>query len=86
MNPAIATVFLVFLWTLVGFVIVRAILSWAPNRPNNEFVRLVYRVTDPLMEPVRRILPPLGGLDLSGIAVIVILQVMIAVVNRVNTG
>lgn len=86
MNPAVATLFLVFLWTLVGFVVVRAILSWVPNRPNNELSRLVYRVTDPLMEPVRRIVPPLGGLDLSGIVVIVVLQLMIAVVNRVNTG
>ncbi|MGD9935373.1 MAG: YggT family protein [Dehalococcoidia bacterium] len=86
MNPAVATFFLVFLWTLVGFVVVRAILSWVPNRPNNDLSRLVYRVTDPLMEPVRKFLPPLGGLDLSGIVVIVVLQVMIAVVNRVNTG
>lgn len=86
MNPVIATFFLVFLWSLVACVVVRAILSWAPSRPNNEFTRLIYRVTDPLMEPVRRVVPPLAGIDLSGIVVIVLLQLMISVVNRVNAG
>jgi uncharacterized protein YggT (Ycf19 family) len=38
------------------------------------------------MEPVRRFLPPIGGLDLSGIVVIVVLQLMVVVVRQVSDG
>ena len=37
---------------------------------------LIHRITSPLMEPIRRVIPPLGGLDMSPIIALVGLQVI----------
>jgi YggT family protein len=84
MDPRIATVFVVLLYVLIGLVVVRAVMSWMPMRPGNEFARFIYRATEPLMEPVRRFLPAFGGFDFSGIVVIIVLQLMVVVVQRVS--
>ncbi len=72
--------------TVVGIyifmLIASAILSWlvAFNVINtsNRFVYLVgdflYRVTEPVLRPIRRIMPDLGGIDISPISLILILQ------------
>ncbi len=48
-------------------IIVRVILSWANADTYNNFVRVVYVITEPFLSPFRRLLPPwkMGGLDLS---------------------
>ncbi len=83
MNPAIANAFVIFLYILVGLVIVRAFLSWFPSMRDGEFARFVHRATEPLIEPVRRVLPTVGGFDFSPIIVIIVLNVMIRVVQQV---
>jgi YggT family protein len=60
---------------LTLLIIVRAVLSWIPTADyGHPVIRFVMRVTDPVLEPVRRVLPPLGGLDLSPIIAILLLQ------------
>jgi YggT family protein len=82
LNSTIATIFVYFLYLLIAAMVVRALLSWFPISPRNQFVQFVSRITDPLIQPVRRVVPPLGMLDLSSMIVIVILYVMIYVVRR----
>ena len=45
----------------------RALVSWIPNLdPYNPAVQLLYRVTEPVLEPIRKLVPPLGGtMDIS---------------------
>jgi YggT family protein len=86
MAPEIANIVVIFLYCLIGLVVVRAVLSWMPLKPGNQFARFVYNATEPLMEPVRRFLPAFGGFDLSGIVVIVVLQLMVVVVRQVTNG
>ncbi len=83
MNDSIRFGFVLFLYVLIGCIVVRAILSWAPNRPQNDFTRLIDRVTDPLLAPARRYIPPLGPFEVSTIVVILVLQLMVYVVKRV---
>jgi YggT family protein len=60
---------------LTLLIVVRAILSWIPTADyGHPIIRFIVRVTDPVLEPVRRLLPPLGGLDLSPIIAILLLQ------------
>jgi YggT family protein len=47
---------------------------------------LIHRITSPLMEPIRRVIPPLGGLDLSPIIVLVGLQVIQSLLVSVLIG
>jgi YggT family protein len=64
--------------TLVLFV--RAILSWFPigyDSPVRPVADLVHRITEPIVGPVRRILPPMGGFDLSVMLVILAIQVVL---------
>lgn len=53
--------------------IIRAILSWV-SQGHNPMELVLHQLTEPLMAPVRRIIPPLGGLDLSVLFVLVGLQ------------
>jgi YggT family protein len=83
-NPAIANIFVIFLYILIGLVIVRAFMSWFPSMRDSEFGRFVHRATEPLIEPIRRVLPSAGGFDFSPIVLIIILNVMIIVVRQVS--
>ncbi len=52
-------------------IIIRALLSWVNPDPYNPIVRFLYQVTEPVLGRIRRILPDLGGLDLSPFIVLV---------------
>lgn len=82
MNENIATVFVIFLWVLIAAIILRSLLSWFPNAQNNEFARVLRQVTEPLLQPVRQLMPRTGMIDFSAMIVIIVLYVMIAVVQR----
>jgi YggT family protein len=55
-------------------VLIRVILSWVAPDPNNPFTRVVIQITEPVMAPARKALPPMGGLDLSPIIVLLGIQ------------
>jgi YggT family protein len=84
LNPQVANLFILFLYLLIAAIVVRALLSWFPVNPQNQFVRLLYRVTEPLLEPVRRILPRTGMIDLSAMVVLFLLYLMVIAVQRAS--
>ena len=45
----------------------RALLSWIPNLdPYNPIVQILFRITEPVLDPIRKLIPPLGGMiDIS---------------------
>lgn len=53
--------------------IIRAILSWF-SQGQNPMEMVLYQLTEPLLAPIRRILPPMGGLDLSVLVAIIAIQ------------
>ncbi|HLW60435.1 MAG TPA: YggT family protein [bacterium] len=56
-------------------VFVRALLSWIPSVDyRHPLISLIVRITDPILQPVRRLLPPMGGLDLSPLIAILLLN------------
>jgi YggT family protein len=58
-------------------IIIEVILSWVAATGNyNPVMPLVQRMNAPLLRPVRQMLPPLGGIDLSPLFVIMGLQVL----------
>jgi YggT family protein len=66
------------LLNVVVFVfIARAIVSWFRVGPDSSMWPIVnglYRITEPVLAPIRRVLPPMGGLDLSVLVVILGIQ------------
>jgi YggT family protein len=75
---------------LIWIIIASAVLSWliAFNvvNPYNQFVRslweLFQRVTEPMLRPIRRMLPDMGGIDVSPVILILILIFIRVVVIR----
>lgn len=61
-------------------VFVLAILSWVSPGGYNPVANLLYQITAPLMRPARRLLPPMGGLDLSPMVVMIVLYLAILLV------
>lgn len=56
-------------------ILVRVLMSWIPNLdPYNPIVQLLIQVTDPIMEPARRLIPPIGMMDISPIVVLLALN------------
>ncbi|WP_407275503.1 YggT family protein [Halothiobacillus sp. DCM-1] len=70
-----------FFWT----VLLRALSSWLGNS-GSPAVALLADLTAPLLQPVQRILPPLGGLDLSPLVVLLGIQVLQMVVGNLLFG
>jgi len=64
---------------LIWIIIINVVLSWLIGfniiNPYNPFVRAIhtfcYRVTEPLLAPIRRVLPDLGGIDISPIILLI---------------
>ncbi|SDC25049.1 YggT family protein [Paraburkholderia lycopersici] len=65
---------------LIWLTILMALLSWL--NPRSAAMPVLYQLTAPFLNPLRRILPNLGGLDLSPILLFVIVQVLLMVVTR----
>src|SRR5438270_2629416 len=64
----------------IFILIVRAIFSWFPNMLYSEAGRIVLLATEWYLAPIRRVIPPAGGLDLSflvGIVILYALQIFI---------
>ncbi|HYM90836.1 MAG TPA: YggT family protein [bacterium] len=68
---------------LTLLVLVRVLLSWVPSVDyGHPLIMLIVRITDPVLQPVRRLLPPMGGLDLSPVIAIVLLNLAGQLLHR----
>lgn len=65
---------------LMGLVIVYAVLSWFPSQ--SPLTSVVANLCEPLLRPLRRILPLAGGIDLSPLVLLVLLQVLAIVLGN----
>lgn len=66
---ALAEIVRIVLDVYSWMIIIRALLSWVSPDPYNPIVQFLHRATDPVLEPIRRRLPPMG-IDISPIIVI----------------
>jgi YggT family protein len=75
---------LVRLW--IWAIIIRALMSWfrprVYNRTYYDVRRFLYRITEPVLEPIRRTLPATGGLDLSPLVAILLIQLLWGMLSR----
>ena len=71
---------LIDLYSLVVFVAV--ILSWFQLSPDNPLVRLTYALTEPLLAPIRRVLPSMGGFDFSPVVLLLGLRLLSRLLYR----
>ena len=66
----------IFFYTILGL----AILSWLSPLAHGPMIEIFYRISEPLMRPVRRIMPTVSGFDLSPIPVLIGLKLITIIV------
>lgn len=76
--PALRIIVLFFMACLV----VRAVFSWIEPYPRNRIHRFAFDVTEPFMRPVRRMVPPMGGLDISFIIVFFAASLLLSLIDQ----
>ncbi len=80
--PLLANIVSVLFRVYEFLIFVRVLLSWInsdPYRPvvTHPVVQILYRITDPVLAPLRRVIPPVGGaLDISPIVALFALEIL----------
>lgn len=72
LTELISSIINVFIYSIFATVI----LSWINPGTDNPVVSLLYKITEPVLKPFQRLIPPMGGMDLSPIAALLALQVV----------
>jgi YggT family protein len=78
MNPIlwlIDTVITLFIWLLIASAVLSWLIAFNVVNMRNQFVASIadflYRVTEPLLRPIRSVLPNMGGIDISPVILII---------------
>jgi YggT family protein len=74
-----------YIWVIIAMVIMSWLTAFNVLNPRSPFVaqidRALYALTNPVFGPVRRIIPSIGGLDISPIIVLLLLEALQRLVN-----
>ena len=62
------------------------ILSWIAGGSSNPAISLLHQITEPVMAPFRKVLPPMGGLDFSPILVFILINVLQIALRHLAVG
>jgi YggT family protein len=63
-------------------ILARVILSWLPIGGTNPIVALVYQITEPILAPLRRIVPRIGIFDLTPMIALILIGIIQSIVHR----
>lgn len=63
-------------YVFIFSIFIQIILSWVNPHGQNPIIGLLYSLNEPLLRPARRLLPNLGGIDLSALIVLIVLQLV----------
>ena len=96
-GVGIPSFLVLFAWSVLGVIallvniyffvlLAMIILSWVAPGSNHPAIYLLYQITEPVMAPLRKLLPPMGGLDFSPILVFVLINVIQIVLRHIADG
>jgi YggT family protein len=76
----------IVIYVLMAAVFVRVLLSWIvpiqPSIASNPIITFVFQITEPVLAPIRRVLPAMGMLDLSPMVALLLLSLLQVLLNR----
>ena len=70
----------IFTYIFIGSILIQAIISWVNPTGYNPVTAILYRLNEPMLGPARRFMPPIGGIDLSPLAVLILLQLVLLLI------
>ena len=66
------------------FVWARVIISWMPHDPYNDIIRIIFKVTEPMLKPIREIIPATSmGIDISPFILLILLNIFESMALRI---
>ena len=75
-----------YIWLLIAAAVLSWLVAFNVVNSRNQFVAMVgdflYRITEPLLRPIRSILPSLGGIDLSPVVLILLIILLKDIIVR----
>lgn len=83
MLTFLATFLLILFQILTIAIIVRALLSWFPIDRNNPLIGILDQITEPVLAPLRQVIPRIGMIDITPLVAILLLQLLQSIVARV---
>ena len=76
MTAYLATFINILFYVLWAAILGRVIISWINLKPDNPIVVLLYGITEPILAPIRRVLPSMGMLDLSPMVALIVMMIL----------
>lgn len=76
LGDLLQNIFHLFIYLIIG----RVILSWIRNVQLAPVLEAIYQLTEPSLKPIRRLIPPIGGHDLSPLFLILALQLLVILI------
>ena len=73
---SVAELFALFLNVLLFSILIQVIISWINPGTYNPAVSLLYSMTEPVLRPCRRLIPPISGMDLSPLVALIAIQLV----------
>ena len=67
-------------------ILARVLLYWARVSPYHPAVEFLYRITEPILAPLRRVIPPVGMADISPIVAMILLWIIQEVLAAIMRG
>ena len=74
---AVQKLLIAVLMTYFVLIIARVIVSWIASQSRHPLIPLIYQLTDPVLRPISRFLPPMGGVDLSPLFALIALRALL---------
>jgi len=74
---AIQKLLIALLLTYFILIIARVIISWVAGQSRHPLIPLIYQLTEPVLRPISRLVPPLGGVDLSPLFALIALRALL---------
>lgn len=81
MSP-IGQLLFVVIQLLTFAIFIRALISWVSPDPRNPIVQALDAITEPILQPLRQIVPRVGMIDITPLVAIILLQVLAEFVRR----
>lgn len=86
MGAELASLLLTVIQILSLLIFARAIFSWFDPGFSSQIGRILFQITEPIIAPIRQVLPPMGMLDLSVLVALVLLMILQQLIRSALIG
>lgn len=85
-GPILANYVGILFNVLAYAILIRALISWFPIAPDSPIVRILDEITEPILAPLRKIVPRLGMMDITPIVAMFVLWILGSMISQGLAG